>query len=229
MLFFWALLFSLSVFSQDTIKTSPFYWEFEFNYCNFLNTPHMYSNNFNKSRGAAINLKYGFKINNFISIIPGINYTSNIISSNIGFYKNGEITEINILENGYQDNIFTFNSVNIPIIFQFKTKPQIKNIYLAYEIGIKSGFLIFNKYSLSTKNDNIINTISEINNKNINPSQYSVVNQINLRKCKISNNQKVGLSVFLRYEQSLSKLFKQNEGPNFKYNNLGFGLGFIFE
>lgn len=217
-------------FSQDKIKTFSINWEIENNYCNFIKAPTNYSFNLANSFSSATNFKFGVKTGKVTSIISGISFAMNTISSNLRFDNSNDITEINILqENTYYENNFSFKSIGLPFLIQFRSSANKKNKFFTFETGYKLNILVSDKYSISTKTGNIITAVNEINNENVNNFQHSILGQINIRKYKICDKNKIGISLFLHYEQSLSNLFSKNTKLNLGYNVFGFGVGLFFE
>jgi hypothetical protein len=217
---------------QDSIISKPIYWEFEWDFCFLNNTPDGYKPDWNKSLGGRVDLKYNFKLGNKgLNFATGIGFSMFKIYSNMRFVLQENNTEIQIIPEGieYYENNLNMNFINIPCVLRYSTIPNKRNLYFSFEGGMNFGFIVASKINYSVKNDKIITTTTIENNTNLKTFQYGIISKLAVRKFKIDNNRRAGLSLFISGEYSLSQIFKINEGPNLGYYNLGFGIGFIFQ
>ncbi len=215
----------VNIQSQVVQKKHIYYFEAEYNYINFNNTPDSYSYDLSNSNGGSFNLKYAYAINKKINFLLGIAFSKNKISSNIGFIVNNNYTDIVLLnDNDYYQNYFVFSQIGIPISLQYNI-PANKSNY-GIEIGYKYAFLMNDSYNKSNKNGNIIITESYVDNSHLNRNQQIILFRLDIKK-QLYNH--LGLTFFIHYEQSLSKLFYKERGTDLKYNIFGLGFAISFE
>lgn len=218
-------LFSGFVYGQNQQAKSNFLFELEYNYGNFTKTQNSYFYNFSQSNGGSFNLKYDFGLSSKLSVLAGLSFAEQKISSNMAFNQVNDKTEVTYLgDNDYYENNFSFKQIGIPLSVRYHLTTNYK-VNFNFDATYMLSFLMNDQYNISTKLNNTITTVSDIDNPNLNNIQHLISLRANIEKGFCS---KLKLSFFIHYDQSVSALFKTGEGPKLGYNIYGLGVSLIF-
>lgn len=240
-LFFSFIFFSLTSYAEDSIQkkieTFPLYWSFEYN-----NTYALSSEKINNYKSWHNNMGYNVDINLNIhlsktntyprsgfSIAPGLGISKITFCINKDISLINDKFDISDIAGSYNYSRITGYYFDIPVDFRYRTKSNLRNRSICFDVGLKAGKLFYGEKEIQIQNENNVTTSKLKNIDFLNKFHYALTSKISYMALGVAKNNAIGMAISASCCYYFSNAFIQNDNTNLKLFSINLGLTFFFE